>query len=98
MFLNIYMQLHFIIIFVLTFEWFKQTSGIFLDQQGTALYAHDFVDGPTKLKVMFDDSDETIVDNGILYIYADCIFGLAPKGFDAQVLFNPFEGFMRSFT
>ena len=50
------MQLHFIIVLGLTFERFKQVSDIVLDQQRTTQNAHDLVDGPADLKVVFDDS------------------------------------------
>ena len=85
------MQLHFIIVLGLTFERFKQVSDIVLDQQRTTQNAHDLVDGPADLKVVFDDSDEAIGDNGNVYLYAYSILGLSPEGFDSQVLFNPFE-------
>ena len=85
------MQLHFIIVLGLTFERFKQVSDIVLDQQRTTQNAHDLVDGPADLKVVFDDSDEAICDNSNVYLYADSILGLAPEGFDSQVLFNPLE-------
>lgn len=86
-----HMQLHFIIVPGLRFEQFKQVSNIVLDQQRTTQNAHDLVDGPADLKVVFDDSDEAICDNSNVYLYADSILGLAPEGFDSQVLFNPLE-------
>ena len=85
------MQSHFIIVLVLTFERFKQVSDIVLDQQRATQNAHDLVDRPADLKVVFDDSDEAISDNGNMYLYADSILGLAPESFDSQVLFDPFE-------
>ena len=85
------MQLHFIIVLGLTFERFKQVSDIVLDQQRTTQNAHDLVDGSADLKVVFDYPDETIGDNSNVYLYADSILGLAPEGFDSQVLFNPLE-------
>lgn len=85
------MQLHFIIVLGLTFERFKQVSDIVLDQQRTTQNAHDLIDGPSDLQVVLDDSDEAIGDNGNVYLYADSILRLSPKGFNAQVLFNPFE-------
>ena len=85
------MHLHFIIVLCLKFERFKQVSDIVLDQQRATQNAHDLVDRPADLKVVFDDSDEAISDNGNMYLYADSILGLAPEGFDSQVLFNPLE-------
>ena len=85
------MQLHFIIVLGLAFERFKQVSDIVLDQQRTTQNAHDHVDGSADLKVVFDDSDEAIGDDGNVYLYSDSILGLTPEGFDAQVLFNPLE-------
>ena len=88
------MQLHFIIVISLTFERFKQVSDIVLDQQRTTQNAHDLVDRPSDLKVVFDDSDDAVGDDGNVYLYSDSILGLTPEGFDAQVLFNPFEQVM----
>ena len=88
------MQLHFIIVLGLTFERFKQVSDIVFDQQRTTQNAHDLVDGSADLKVVFNDSDEAIGDNGNVDLYADRILGLSPKGFDTQVLFNPLEELM----
>ena len=85
------MQLHFIIVLGLAFERFKQVSDIVFDQQRTTQNAHDLIDGPADLKVVFDDSDEAIGDDGNVYLYSDSILGLTPEGFDAQVLFNPLE-------
>ena len=85
------MQLHFIIVLGLAFERFKQVSDIVFDQQRTTQNAHDLVDRPSDLKVVFDDSDDAVGDDGNVYLYSDRILGLTPEGFDAQVLFNPFE-------
>ena len=85
------MLLHFIIVLSLTFERFKQVPDIVLDQQRTTQNAHDLVDRPSDLKVVFDDSDDAVGDDGNVYLYSDSILGLTPEGFDAQVLFNPFE-------
>ena len=85
------MQLHFIIVLGLAFERFKQVSDIVFDQQRTTQNAHDLVDGSADLKVVFDDSDDAVGDDGNVYLYSDSILGLTPEGFGAQVLFNPFE-------
>lgn len=40
--------------------------------------AHDFDNRPTKLKVMFDDSNETVGDDGNVYLDTHCVLGLSP--------------------
>ena len=53
--------------------------------------SHDFKDGPTNLKVMLDDSNEAVCDDGDVNLYADCILRLSPESFDLEVLLDPFE-------
>jgi len=62
-----------------------------LDQQGVAKDTHDLNDRPVQFEVMFNNGDQTIRDDGDMYLYADCIFRFSPKGFDTEMLLDPFE-------
>ena len=53
--------------------------------------SHDFKDGPSNLKVMLDDGNEAVCDDGDMNLYADCILRLSPESFDLEVLLDPFE-------
>ena len=60
-------------------------------KQGAAKDPHDLHDWAIELEVVFDDSDETVGDNGHMDLYAYSILRLSPKGLDTEVLFDPFE-------
>lgn len=62
-----------------------------LDQQGVAKDTHDLNDRPVQFEVVFNNGDETIRDDGDMYLYSDCILRFSPKGFDTEMLLNPFE-------
>lgn len=40
--------------------------------------AHDFDNRPANLKVVFDDSNETVGDDGNVYLDTHCVLGLSP--------------------
>ena len=52
---------------------------------------HDFEDGPANLEIVLNDGNETIGDDGHVYLYADSIFGFSPETLDLEVLLDPFE-------
>ena len=52
---------------------------------------HDFKDGPANLEVMLNDGNETVGDDGHVYLYADRIFRFSPETLDLEVLLDPFE-------
>ena len=56
-----------------------------------AQYAHDFEDRPANFEVMLDDGNETICDDGNVYLYPNSIFGFSPEAFDLKMLLNPLE-------
>lgn len=60
-------------------------------KQGASKDPHDLHDWAIEFEVMFDDSDETVSDNGHMDLYAYSILRLSPKGLDTEVLFDPFE-------
>ena len=89
--LKVKTELSFIMHFFRSLEGFKQISNIILGKQRTAQDSHDFHDGAVDLQVMFDNANETICDDGNVYLNTDCILGFSPKGLDPEMLFNPLE-------
>lgn len=85
------MQLHFVAFFIHYSEWLQQVSDVILDQQGTPQYAHDLNDRPVQLEIVFDDTNDTVGDDCNVYLDTDCILRFSPKGFDSEVLLNPFK-------
>jgi hypothetical protein len=85
------MQLYLVAFIIHRFEWFQQITDVILDQQGTPQYTHDFTDRFIQLEVMLDDTNDTVSNDINVYLDADCIPRLSPKGFDPKVLFNPLE-------
>ena len=53
--------------------------------------SHDLEDGSANLKIMLNDGNEAVGDDGHVYLYADCIFGFSPETLDLEVLLDPFE-------
>lgn len=62
-----------------------------LDQKGIAKDTHDLNNRSVQFEVVFNDGDETVRDDGDMYLYPDCIFSFSPKGFDTKMLLDPFE-------
>ena len=52
---------------------------------------HGFNDRPANLKVMLNDGNETVGDDGNVYLYAHGILRLAPKTLDLEMLLDPLE-------
>jgi len=46
---------------------------------------------PVETAVMFGDSNKAVSGYGTINLYPDCVFRVAPKGFDVQMLLDPFE-------
>lgn len=65
-------------------------NGVF-DQQGVAKDTHDLDDRSIKFEVVFNDCDQTVGDDSDMYLYFDSILRYSPKGFDSEMLLNPFE-------
>lgn len=65
-------------------------NGVF-DHQGIAKDTHNLNDRPAQFEIMFNNGDETVRDDGDMYLYSDSILRFSPKGFDAEMLLNPFE-------
>ena len=69
----------------------KQLLDVVFDQQGAAQNTHDLEDSPVEFEVVLDNGNEAICDDGNMDLYSDGVLRFAPKGFDFEVLFNPFE-------
>ena len=59
---------------------------------------HDLEHWPANLEVVFDYGNEAVGDDGHVYLYSDCIFGFSPETLDLEMLLDPFEEIMRSYT
>ncbi len=46
---------------------------------------------PVEAEVMFGDSNKAVSGYGTVNLYSDCVFRVTPKGFNVQMLLNPFE-------
>jgi hypothetical protein len=62
-----------------------------LYQKGITKDTHDLNNWSVQFEVVFNNSDETVCDDGDMYLYPDCIFRFSSKGFDTKMLLNPFE-------
>lgn len=87
-------ELSIILLLLLLFERLKEFLDVVSGKHGLAKNTHDFDDGSTNFKVMFNDCNETICDDCNVYLYSDCILGFSPKSFDLKMLFNPLEEYL----
>lgn len=65
----------------------KILNGI-LDQQGIAKNTHDLNNGSVQFEVVFSNDDETVRDDGYIYLYSDHILRFSPKYFYTEMLLN----------
>jgi len=72
-------ELSVIWILCLLFERFEQVSDAVSGECRLAKDTHDFNDWPANLKVMLDDCNETVSDDGNVYLYAHGILRLPQK-------------------
>lgn len=64
---------------------------VILDKQGMFKDAHDLDDWATNLMIMFNDTDETVCNDGNMYLNTNGILAIAPKGLDLEMLFDPLK-------
>lgn len=86
-------QMHLAIVIIIVFVCSRSQElqhGI-LDQQGVTKDTHDFNDRSVQFEVVFNNCHETVRDDGNMYLYSDSIFRFSPKGFDTEMLLDPFE-------
>ena len=75
----------------LLLERLEQISDAVSGECRLAKDAHDFNDWPSNLKVMLDDCNEAVCDDGNVYLHAHGILRLTPKALDSEMLLDPFE-------
>ena len=85
------MQLAIVIIIGHIFHRSQEILNGTLDQQGIAKDTHDLSNRSVQFEVVFNNCDETVRDDGDMYLYSDCILRFSPKGFYTKMLLNPFE-------
>ena len=64
---------------------FEKLIDVILDKQRVSKDTHDLK------MVMFNDTNETVCDDGNIDLDTDCILALTPKGLDLEMLLDPFE-------
>ena len=79
------------LIVLLLLERLKQVSDIVRGKCRFAKDAHDLKHWSINLEVVFDGGNETVCDDGDVYLYSYRIFRLTPESFDLEMLLNPFE-------
>ena len=82
------------LVVLLLLERLKQVSDIVRGKCRLAKDTHNLKHWPVNLEVVFDDGNETICDDGDVYLYSYRIFRLTPESFDLEMLFDPFEELM----
>ena len=87
-----------IIGFLLILRRGKEFHNVVFGKQGTAKDSHDLNDWATKLEILLNDSGVIVCDDGNVNLNAHCIIALTPDRLDLEVLLDPFEELMRSFT
>src|SRR5690606_26044060 len=84
-------QLAIVIIIGHICHWSQELLDVILYQKRISKDTHDLNNRSVQFEVVFKNSDETVRDDGDMYLYPDCIFRYSPKGFDTKMLLNPFE-------
>ena len=69
----------------------EEFTDIVRGESRLAKYAHDLKHGSAHLEVVLDDGNETVGDDGDVYLYAYCVFRLSPEPLDLEVLLDPLE-------
>ena len=85
------MHLGIVIIISIIFIRSQEFLNEILNKQRVAKDTHDLNDRPVEFEVVFNNGDETVHDDGHVYLYSNCILRFSPKGFDTQMLLNPLE-------
>lgn len=89
--LEIKIKLPVIVFFILHEGMFEKFIDVILDKQRVCKDSHDLNNWATDLMIMFNDTNETICDDGNMDLNTDGILTLAPKGLDSKMLLDPFE-------
>ena len=86
------------LVILLLLERLEQVSDAVRGECRLAKDTHNLKYGSVNLEVMFDDRNEAVCDNGDMYLYPYRIFRLTPESFGMEILLDPFEELMRSFS
>ena len=79
------------IVHIILFFSEEQISDLIFGQERPTQDTHDFKETSINLKIVLDDSSETINYDGNVDLNPDRILRITPKGFNLQVLFNKFK-------
>ena len=80
-----------IICFVVFFRRNEKFLNVILGEQRTAQDSHDLHNGATDFEVVLNNTDETVRDDGDMYLDTYGIFACSPERLDFKVLLNPFK-------
>jgi len=69
----------------------EEFHNVVFGKQGTAQNSHDLHDWTSKFEIVFNDSDETVCDDGNMNLNTYGIVTLSPERLNPEVLLDPFE-------
>ena len=69
----------------------EEFHDVILGKQRASQDSHDLHDWSSNPEVVFNDSNETVCNDGDMNLNTYCIVTLSPKGLDSEMLLNPFE-------
>ena len=85
--LKVKIKLPVIVLFILYEGMIEKFVDVILNKQRMFKDSHDLND----LIIMFNDTNETLRDDGNVYLSTNCILGFTPKSLDPEILFNPLK-------
>jgi len=88
---EVQLQLAIVIITGLICQRSQEFLNWIFDQKGIAKDTHYLNNRSAQFEVVFNNGDQTVRDDGDMYLYPDCILRFSPKRFDTEVLLDPFE-------
>lgn len=71
-----------------SFEQFSDRRSV---DKRASQYAEYIEHAPVETAIMFGDSNKAVGGYGTINLYSDCVFRVAPKGLNVQMLLDPFE-------
>ena len=69
----------------------EELHDVIFGKQTAPKDSHDLHDRSSKFEVVLDDSDETVCDDGNMYLNAHRIIAFSPERLDPEMLLNPFK-------
>lgn len=89
--LEVKIKLPVIVFFILYDGVLEKFVDVIFDKQRMPKDSHDLNDWATDLMIMFNDGNETVRDDGHVYLNTNCILGFTPKSLDPKMLFDPLK-------